>query len=113
MFHRSVGGGGGGVCVCGGGDHCIVPISKRNAYFPTDLSVVEGWKSRSTLERQQLTKLYYFQLFNVFLITALSTSVLDQMNAIIHDPGSVINSLAIGLPAVCVPRNVALPKTKQ
>lgn len=66
------------------------------------LSLAEGWKSFGTLERNQLTKLYYFMLFNVFLITALSASIMDQLNDVINDPSSIVDSLAIGLPAVCI-----------
>lgn len=65
------------------------------------LSIAEGWKSHSQLERQQMIKFFWFQLFNVFLGTALTGSVLNQLQNIIDDPSSIINSLATGLPAVC------------
>jgi hypothetical protein len=76
---------------------------KSTRYPSAGLSIFEGWKSFSGLERQQLIKLYYFQLFNVFLITALSGSVLNQMQSIIENPSSIINSLAVGLPNVWTP----------
>eukprot|EP00127_Corallochytrium_limacisporum_P005793 Clim_evm11s211 gene=Clim_evmTU11s211 len=59
----------------------------------------EGVFRNSDLDRGTVSKVYIFSVFNVFLITTLAGSVLSEINAIIDDPTSIVETLAESLPS--------------
>eukprot|EP01062_Namystynia_karyoxenos_P070186 TRINITY_DN65576_c0_g1_i1.p1 TRINITY_DN65576_c0_g1~~TRINITY_DN65576_c0_g1_i1.p1 ORF type:complete len:790 (+),score=336.26 TRINITY_DN65576_c0_g1_i1:94-2370(+) len=63
-------------------------------------SKLEGLYSWSLLERAVLKKMYYFQVVNVFLVTALSGAVLDSIGDIVDSPTSTFKILGKSIPKV-------------
>ncbi|EFJ15037.1 hypothetical protein SELMODRAFT_156268 [Selaginella moellendorffii] len=62
------------------------------------LSKVEGHVSRSTQEREAARKVFFFLVGNVFFISSLSGSLIDQLYAGFSEPKNIPNQLAIYVP---------------
>lgn len=71
------------------------------ALLPTILramSVFAGAAWESDVQREVLSKYYFFQVFNVFLVTTLSGTIFQSISDILDDPTSVPKLLASSLP---------------
>eukprot|EP00123_Amoebidium_parasiticum_P000769 comp11670_c0_seq1/m.6194 comp11670_c0_seq1/g.6194 ORF comp11670_c0_seq1/g.6194 comp11670_c0_seq1/m.6194 type:complete len:776 (-) comp11670_c0_seq1:261-2588(-) len=64
------------------------------AFFAT----FEGQEANSWIEMSQMAKLFYFQLFNIFLGSLLSGSIFTQIEQIVDDPTSIASLLGKALP---------------
>ncbi|XP_058777336.1 CSC1-like protein At1g69450 isoform X2 [Vicia villosa] len=62
------------------------------------LSTIQGYISRSEIERSATTKVLWFTIWNVFFATAFSGSILSMMS-IILDPKVIPGKLAVVVPA--------------
>eukprot|EP00897_Mesotaenium_endlicherianum_P009628 jgi/Mesen1/8694/ME000052S08123 len=62
------------------------------------LSKAEGIPSESHIVRATSGKLFYFQIFNVFLGVTLAGSLFNALQQIIKNPGSVVDLLGSSLP---------------
>ncbi|XP_011270632.1 hypothetical protein, variant [Capsaspora owczarzaki ATCC 30864] len=60
--------------------------------------MVGGVTSMSQVVRLTITRYYFFQVINVFLVFTLSGAVLTQLNDIIDDPLSIASLLASSVP---------------
>ncbi|KAJ7296707.1 hypothetical protein O6H91_09G007100 [Diphasiastrum complanatum] len=62
------------------------------------LSKIEGHISRSRQEREASKNFFYFLVGNVFFITVLSGSLLNQINSFISKPTDIPSRLAVAVP---------------
>ncbi|KAL5100187.1 hypothetical protein RYX36_004514 [Vicia faba] len=62
------------------------------------LSTIQGYISRSDIERSATTKVLWFTIWNVFFATAFSGSILSMMSTIL-DPKVIPATLAVVVPA--------------
>jgi len=62
--------------------------------------ILQGWESESQIEVQTMSTLYFFQVFNVFLITTISGSLTQSLSKILSDWTSTPGLLASALPSV-------------
>eukprot|EP01062_Namystynia_karyoxenos_P068860 TRINITY_DN6396_c0_g1_i1.p1 TRINITY_DN6396_c0_g1~~TRINITY_DN6396_c0_g1_i1.p1 ORF type:complete len:796 (+),score=264.54 TRINITY_DN6396_c0_g1_i1:87-2390(+) len=65
-----------------------------------ELSKQEGLHSWSLLQLAVLEKLYMFEVLNVFFVTALSSALLQSIEAIVDSPGSTPKLLGEAIPKV-------------
>eukprot|EP00045_Choanoeca_perplexa_P014893 m.178189 g.178189 ORF g.178189 m.178189 type:complete len:877 (+) comp16830_c0_seq1:105-2735(+) len=61
-------------------------------------STLEGLPTHSEISRGTLAKLFYFQIFNVFLASLLAASFLSVAEEIIDDPPSIFDLLGQSIP---------------
>lgn len=64
------------------------------------LAIGEGSDSISKITMNQFGKLFYFNFWNVFLVSTVSSSILQSLRNIIEDPTSTVTILGQALPLV-------------
>jgi len=65
-----------------------------------ELSKVAGVEAYSWQSMSVLNYFFYFQVFNVFLVSVISGSIFDSLSSIISSPTSVVDLLGQSLPKV-------------
>lgn len=63
------------------------------------MATAEGLEANSWIEKSQMAKLFYFQVFNIFLGSLLTGSIFTQLSNIIDDPASIASLLGTSLPS--------------
>lgn len=78
----------------------IIFISMTPAIF-TYLSMFQGEKSRSAIERLAVSKHFFFLLINLLLVFTITSTLWKQiLNQVVKDPSEIANVLAKSLPTV-------------
>eukprot|EP00730_Choanoeca_flexa_P008182 TRINITY_DN12454_c0_g3_i11.p3 TRINITY_DN12454_c0_g3~~TRINITY_DN12454_c0_g3_i11.p3 ORF type:complete len:110 (+),score=20.99 TRINITY_DN12454_c0_g3_i11:1309-1638(+) len=62
------------------------------------LASMEGLPTHSEIMRSTLAKLFYFQIFNVFLASLIAASFITVAEDIANDPGSIVSLLGRSIP---------------
>ena len=73
----------------------IPPISKF-------LSFLAGYRTYSKIDRSAITKVFYFSVFNIYLIVVIGGSFFDKLSPILDDPKKIISLMAEGIPGQSV-----------
>ena len=72
-------------------------LENNNDYFLA-LATFEGHIRKSKIERSLSSKLFYFYLFNTFLISVIAGSIITEIQTVIDRPQSLVASLGRALP---------------
>ncbi|EFA85535.1 hypothetical protein PPL_01493 [Heterostelium album PN500] len=69
----------------------LIPIIKK-------VSQVQGFFSNSEVDESVFRKYFIFEVFNVFLVSAIAGSIFQSIESIVDHPSSIITMLATALP---------------
>ncbi|EGG22185.1 hypothetical protein DFA_04303 [Cavenderia fasciculata] len=61
-------------------------------------SKIEGFHSFTSIDKSVFSKYFFFQVFNVFLISAIAGSIFQSLESIVNNPSTIITLLSTALP---------------
>ncbi|CAN0134048.1 unnamed protein product, partial [Hapterophycus canaliculatus] len=64
------------------------------------LGMLEGFPAESRNQQAILSRYFYFQIINVFLVTTIANSILDTISEIVEEPTRTFTLLGEALPKV-------------
>eukprot|EP01135_Chromosphaera_perkinsii_P009338 Nk52_evm14s1737 gene=Nk52_evmTU14s1737 len=66
------------------------------------ISFLGGYRTYSKVDRATITKVFYFSVFNIYIVSVIGGSFFREISPIIDDPKEIVNKMASGIPAQSV-----------